>query len=70
VGAMRLDQAEEASAKFSSGVQIVERPAKGRTIGGCESRPGKPPEEPGSQPPASGESRALKRREAKLQAAT
>ena len=45
-------------------------PEKGRTIGGCESRPGKPPEEPGSQPPASGESRASKRGEAKLQAVT
>ncbi len=38
--------------------------------GGCESRPGKPPEEPGSQPPASGETRAAKRGEAKLQAVT
>jgi hypothetical protein len=45
-------------------------PAKGRSIGGCESRPGKPPEEPGSQPPASGEILAPKRGEAKLQAVT
>ena len=51
-------------------VRRAERPAKGRTIGGCESRPGKPLEEPGSQPPASDESLALKRGEAKLQAAT
>lgn len=43
-------------------------PAKGQSTGGCESRPGKPPEEPGSQPPASGESRAPKRGEAELQA--
>jgi hypothetical protein len=45
-------------------------PAKGRSIGGCESCPSKPPEERGSQPPASGEIPALKRGEAKLQAAT
>ncbi len=51
-------------------VRIAERPAKGRTIGGCESRPGKPPEEPGSQPPASGEILAPKRGGAKLQAVT
>ena len=37
---------------------------------GCESRPGKPPEEPGSQPPASGEILAAKRGETKLQAVT
>ena len=43
---------------------------KGRPTSGCESRPGKPPEEPGSQPPASGEILASKRGEAKLQAAT
>jgi len=43
---------------------------KGRSTSGCESRPGKPPEEPGRQPPASGESRAAKRGEAKLQAVT
>jgi len=45
-------------------------PAKGRSIGGCESRPGKPPEDPGSQPPAFGEIRTSKRGEAKLQAVT
>jgi hypothetical protein len=45
-------------------------PVKGRSTSGCESRPGKPPEEPGSQPPASGEILASKRGEAKLQAAT
>jgi len=45
-------------------------PAKGRPTSGCESRPGKPPEEPGSQPPASGEILASKRGEAKLQAVT
>ncbi len=45
-------------------------PAKGRSIGGCESRPREPPEERGSQPPAAGEIPALKRGEAKLQAAT
>ena len=43
---------------------------KDRSTGGCESRPGKPPEEPRSQPPASGESGAAKRGEAKLQAVT
>lgn len=43
---------------------------KGLPTSGCESRPGKPPEEPGSQPPASGEILASKRGEAKLQAAT
>src|SRR5215472_5916601 len=43
-------------------------PAKGRPTSGCESHPGKPPEEPGSQPPTSGEIRAAKRGEAKLQA--
>jgi hypothetical protein len=43
-------------------------PAKCRPTSGCESRPGKPPEDPGSQPPASGETRASKRGEAKLQA--
>jgi hypothetical protein len=43
-------------------------PVKGRSTSGCESRPGKPPEGPGSQPPAFGEIRALKRGEAKLQA--
>jgi hypothetical protein len=42
--------------------------AKGRSTSGCESRPGKPPEDPGSQPPAFGEIRASKRGEAKLQA--
>ena len=41
---------------------------KGRSASECESRPGKPPEGPGSQPPAFGEIRALKRGEAKLQA--
>jgi hypothetical protein len=45
-------------------------PVKGQTTSGCESRPGKPPEEPGSQPPASGEILASKRGEAKLQAVT
>src|SRR5947209_16036825 len=45
-------------------------PAKGRTTSGWKSHPGKPPEEPGSQPPASGEIRASKRGEAKLQAVT
>ena len=43
-------------------------PAKGRSTGGCESHPGKPPEEPGSQPPAYAEMRASKRGEANLQA--
>jgi hypothetical protein len=68
--AMGPNKVEDASREFSSRVQIVVCPAKGRTIGGCESRPGKPPEEPGSQPPASGEILAPKRGEAKLQAAT
>src|ERR1035437_9568028 len=45
-------------------------PEKDRSTSGCESRPGKPPEEPGRQPPASGEILASKRGEAKLQAAT
>jgi hypothetical protein len=43
---------------------------KGRSTSGCESHPGKPPEEPGSQPPTPGEIRPSKRGEAKLQAAT
>jgi hypothetical protein len=45
-------------------------PEKDRSTSGCESRPGKPPEEPGSQPPASGEILASKQGEARLQAAT
>src|SRR5919204_3839141 len=43
-------------------------PAKGRLTSGCESHPGKPPEEPGSELPVSGEIRPSKRGEAKLQA--
>ncbi len=43
---VRLEQLEHSGSDFKSAVQIVVCPAKGRTIGGCESRPGKPPEEP------------------------
>ena len=43
-------------------------PDKDRSTSGCETRPGEPPEEPGSHPPAFGEIRASKRGEAKLQA--
>jgi hypothetical protein len=45
-------------------------PRLGPSTSGCESRPGKPPEEPGSQPPAFGETRTAKRGEARLQAVT
>jgi hypothetical protein len=45
-------------------------PAKGRSTSGWKSRPGKPPEEPGSQPPTFIERWAAKRGEANLQAAT
>jgi len=68
--AIASDEFKDPSREFGLGVQIVVCPAKGRSIGGCESRPRKPPEERGSQPPASGEIPALKRGEAKLQAAT
>ena len=30
-------------------VRLMACPAKGRSTSGCESRPGKPPEEPGSE---------------------
>jgi hypothetical protein len=63
------EQGRDSPTQYRLLVQIVVCPAKGRTIGVCESRPGEPPEEPGSQPPASDESLALKRGEAKLQAA-
>src|SRR5262245_53559473 len=49
-------------------VRKVACPVKGQSTSGWESRPGKPPEEPGSEPPASGEIRASKRGVAKLQA--
>ncbi len=52
----------------TSDTQVL--PSTGPSTSGCESRPGKPPEEPGSQPPAFGETRAAKRGEAKLQAVT
>jgi hypothetical protein len=45
-------------------------PRKGRSTSGWKSHPGKPPEEPGSQPPSSSEIPASKRGEAKLQAVT
>jgi len=48
--------------RLSCAQQRADQPA------GDESRPGKPPEDPGSQPPALGEIRASKRGEANLQA--
>ena len=47
--AMGPNEVEDAAAEFNSRVQIVVRPAKGRSIGGCESRPRKQPEERGSK---------------------
>jgi hypothetical protein len=65
-----LPMGQSRTTNLRGGHELTVLPIKGRSIGGCESHPGKPPEEPGSQPPVSGESRAAKRGEAKLQAVT